>query len=84
MLNTSVILVRNSVLGKVQQVLRLGILLAVPVFAANAATSISIPLFFEENRGQTDPSVLFINRSADSTVFFRQEGVVLSLPPAAD
>ena len=84
MLNTSVILVRNSVWGKVQQVLRLGILVAVPVFAANAATSISIPLFFEENRGQTDPSVLFINRSADSTVFFRQEGVVLSLPPAAD
>lgn len=44
----------------------------------------SLPLFFEENRGQTDPSVRFINRGGNSTTFFRDSDVVMQLPASAD
>ena len=40
----------------------------------------SLPLYFEENRGQTDPGVHFVNRSGDTTTFFRSGDVVMRLP----
>ncbi len=39
----------------------------------------SLPLYFEENRGQTDPGVHFVNRSGDTTTFFRSGDVVMRL-----
>jgi hypothetical protein len=39
-----------------------------------------VPLYFEENRGQTDPGVHFVNRSGDTTTFFRSGDVVMRLP----
>lgn len=36
----------------------------------------SLPLYFEENRGQTDPSVRYVNRSGGSTTFFRDTDIV--------
>ena len=42
--------------------------------------NLSLPLYFEENRGQTDPSVRFVNRVGYSTTFFRDNDVVMRLP----
>ena len=39
----------------------------------------SLPLYFEENQGQTDPGVHFVNRSGDTTTFFRSDDVVMRL-----
>lgn len=46
--------------------------------AAHAAT-FSLPLYFEQNRGQTDESVRFINRSTATTAFFRDADVVMRM-----
>jgi len=45
----------------------------------------SLPLLFEENRGQADPAVKFLARGSGYAVFFTQEEVVMSLErsPAA-
>lgn len=43
-------------------------------------STLSLPLYFEENRGQTDPSVRFINRAGGSTTFFRVNDIVMRLP----
>jgi hypothetical protein len=47
--------------------------------AAHAAT-VSLPLHFEQNKGQTDESVRFINRSSSATTFFRVQDLVMRLP----
>jgi len=89
--------IRSSVRETVQQGFSLGIFFAILVSAANAAVSTSsaderanatvrtasLPLYFEENRGQTDPGVHFVNRGAGSTTFFRQGDVVMRLPAAS-
>jgi hypothetical protein len=43
----------------------------------------SLPLYFEENRGQTDPSVRFVNRAGGTTTFFRENDVVMRLPSSS-
>jgi Beta-propeller repeat len=40
----------------------------------------NLPLTFEENRGQIDPQVKFLSRSAGYTLFLTADGAVLSVP----
>src|SRR5438309_1446633 len=44
----------------------------------------SVPLYFEANRGQTDPQVNFLARGADRVVFLTPTEAVLVLPTAND
>src|ERR1700724_3204080 len=46
---------------------------------ASAGRYGNLPLSFEENRGQTDPRVKFLTRSASSSMFLTPTGVVLKL-----
>ena len=41
----------------------------------------NLPLSFEPNVGQTDPSVRFLTHASDGTLYFTPGEVVLSLPP---
>ena len=50
---------------------------AEPSYANERASS--LPLYFEENKGQTDPSVRFVNRSGRSTTFLRDGDIVMRL-----
>ena len=50
---------------------------AAPSYANERAPS--LPLYFEENIGQTDPSVRFVNRSGRSTTFLRGGDIVTRL-----
>ena len=42
-----------------------------------AASAINLPLFFEANQGQTDPSVRFLTRSGGYTMFLTPTETVL-------
>src|ERR1700683_4196130 len=42
-----------------------------------AASAIKLPLFFEANEGQTDPSVRFLTRSGGYTMFLTPTGTGL-------
>lgn len=53
--------------------------LAAPESAAMLEAYASLPLRFEENQGQTDPSVRFLVRSPQRTDFFTSEGMVTVL-----
>jgi len=46
--------------------------------------SLSLPLYFEENKGQTDASVQYIHRSSGMMAFLRETDVVMRLPAAGD
>ncbi len=46
--------------------------------------SISTPLYFEQNQGQTDPSVRYVHRSGGMTAFLRDTDVVLRIPFATE
>jgi hypothetical protein len=50
--------------------------------ALAVASTPSLPLYFEENLGQTDPSVRFVNRGGGTTTYFRDDDVVMHLPSA--
>src|SRR5205823_3206087 len=53
---------------------------SLPVVAPHRQAGLGdIPLSFETNVGQTDPFVLFLAHSQDSTAYFTASGVVLSL-----
>ncbi|HEY1493062.1 MAG TPA: hypothetical protein VGF49_00905, partial [Candidatus Solibacter sp.] len=59
--------------------LGLGIFAAAALAAAvPPSESGKLPLHFEENRGQTDPRVRYLARSADRTLFLTADGAVLS------
>ncbi len=50
-----------------------------PPAAASALDYKTLPVYFEENRGQTDPRVRFLSRGPGYTVFLTGKGTVLSL-----
>ena len=39
----------------------------------------SLPLYFIENRGQTDPKVSYYLKGRDKTMFFTKEGITFAL-----
>ena len=52
-------------------------------FAANntnPAASVSMPLAFESNRGQTAPQVKYMARSREGVLFFTDQGVTVAVP----
>ena len=48
--------------------------------APSSAPSISLPLTFEVNRGQTAPQVQYLARSREGLLFFTGEGFTVSVP----
>src|SRR5215213_4163343 len=44
------------------------------------ASAAWLPLYFEQNEGQADPSVQFIGRAIDHTVYLREQGATIALP----
>ncbi|HVE45643.1 MAG TPA: Calx-beta domain-containing protein, partial [Acidimicrobiales bacterium] len=50
---------------------------------ASSSESGAMPLSFEPNAGQSDPSARFLARSPNGTAFFTSQGVVLSLAGAS-
>src|SRR3954463_8472983 len=47
---------------------------------AGSSPSVSLPLTFEANHGQTAPQVKYLARSREGIVFFTPEGLTLSAP----
>ena len=39
----------------------------------------TLPVYFEQNRGQTDPRVQFLSHGEDYTIFLTRQGTVLAL-----
>jgi hypothetical protein len=56
---------------------------AAPSAALPRSTNLTIPGFFEENKGQTDGRAKFLSRRAGYSVFVTREGLVLSLAPSS-
>ena len=44
--------------------------------------TVATPLYFEQNQGQTDPSVRYVHRSDGLTAFLRDTDVVMQVPVA--
>lgn len=51
-----------------------------PLFAGGPKFAPPIAPYFEENRGQSDPSARFLSRGSGYSVFITDRGAVLSLP----
>ena len=51
--------------------------------AQKAVSSALVPLFFEPNRGQTDPKVKFLARGSGYGLFLTADEAVLELQPPA-
>ncbi|MBM4430405.1 MAG: hypothetical protein FJ026_08690, partial [Chloroflexi bacterium] len=47
--------------------------------AATQTTWLQLPLYFVENRGQTDPRVAFYVQGHDKTLYFTSQGITLAL-----
>ena len=72
---------RSSMTNVIVGLVTIGLSIAIPAAFGQdedggrfaTATMTSLPLYFEENRGQTDPSVFFVNRAGGTTTFFRDD-----------
>lgn len=83
--------IRNSFTKKIPTLFAVGLLLSTPIAfgttgedepALAVVSTPSLPLYFEENRGQTDPSVRFVSRAGGTTTYFRDDDLVMRLPSA--
>ena len=52
--------------------------------AGATSRALSLPLYFEENRGQTDASVRFVNRTGRTTTFLRDNDLVMRLQVSSE